>query len=519
MVDYLLCRPHSMSSISQYTILPKRVESDHRPLHFSLTLPYRCTIKERHNRAAINDNTVKEGTKMKVFKWNHQKLPIYRKTLISDDCKSVKDQLLMTVTNPDITSDKLCELLYTYLSIGINQVSRLKTNNNKSHFPRNNWFNEECKWLKKQVNEYAKNNDISKCPFAETYRNLENEYRKTKQKCKRQYRDKIRQKLEQCHSTNPSSYWKLWKSFKTKSSNNSKLTLEDFNVYFRNQTKPPIISYHDDKYMKEIRDFVLAYNIDSVESGFKESLSEDICNGPITIEEIIAHLGRLKNNKAAGADGIPGEFLKYVTDELCEPLFVLYNSMFDRGDWPSKWAEGIINPVHKKSSVNDPDNYRKITVMPALGKVFESILNSRLAFRNLALSIDDPYQFGFKGGSRTTDNMFILQSIIYRQKFKRKPLYLCFVDFTKAFDYVDRYALYYKLIKRGVYGKLLNIICNMYDKAVCRVKWKGELGEDIDSEYGVLQGGMLSPKLFTEFLYDLKENLESKFGMQSPRNT
>ena len=55
--------------------------------------------------------------------------------------------------------------------------------------------------------------------------------------------------------------------------------------------------------------------------------------------------------------------------------------MFDRGDWPSKWAEGIITPVHKKASINVPDNYRKITVMPVLGKVFEFILNSRLTFR------------------------------------------------------------------------------------------------------------------------------------------
>ena len=120
---------------------------------------------------------------------------------------------------------------------------------------------------------------------------------------------------------------------------------------------------------------------------------------------------------------------------------------------------------------------------------------------------------GFKERSRTVDNIFVLQSIIHRQKFKGRPLYTCFVDLTKAFDYINRYALYYKLIMRGIHGKLLNIICSMYDKAVCRVKWKGVLGEQIDSKYGVLQGGMLSPKLFTEFLYDLKNYLETKNGV------
>ncbi len=133
--------------------------------------------------------------------------------------------------------------------------------------------------------------------------------------------------------------------------------------------------------------------------------------------------------------------------------------------------------------------------------------------KNLILEIDDPYQFGFKSNARTSDNFFILQSLVNRQKLKNKPLYVCFVDFTKAFDYVNRYALYYKLMKRGVKGKILILICDMYKKAKCSVKWKGFIGGEIDSECRVLQGDMLSPKLFTEFLTDLKDYLEMKCGL------
>jgi hypothetical protein len=102
--------------------------------------------------------------------------------------------------------------------------------------------------------------------------------------------------------------------------------------------------------------------------------------------------------------------------------------------------------------------------------------------------------------------------LITRHKFKKKPLFTCFIDFTKAFDYVNRYALYYKLIHRGVNGKMLRLICDMYKKAKCRVKWKGQVGDEIESEFGVLQGGMTSPKLFTEFLHDLKEHLDDQHG-------
>ncbi len=167
-------------------------------------------------------------------------------------------------------------------------------------------------------------------------------------------------------------------------------------------------------------------------------------------------------------------------------------------------ANNMISPIHKKGSQNIEDNFRKITVMPVLAKVFKSILNSRLTFRNSTLEIDDNLQFGFKQNSRTTD-MFILNSLIHSQKLKKKPLYVCFVNITNAVDYINRSVLYYKLLKKRIHGKLLNIIMSMFDKAKYKIKWKGLIGGDIASEFVVLQGGMLSPKLFTEFLTDLHD--------------
>ena len=87
--------------------------------------------------------------------------------------------------------------------------------------------------------------------------------------------------------------------------------------------------------------------------------------------------------------------------------------------------------------------------MPAIGKVFESILNSRLTYRNMVLDLDDKLQFGFKENARSTDNMFILNSMIQRQKIKNKPLYVCFVDFTKAFNYINRYNPLLQTCKKG----------------------------------------------------------------------
>ena len=123
------------------------------------------------------------------------------------------------------------------------------------------------------------------------------------------------------------------------------------------------------------------------------------------------------------------------------------------------------------------------------------------------------HQAGFKTNSRTTDNIFILCAIIDKQRCLSKPLYTCFVDFTKAFDYIDRTALYYKLLNRGIDGNLLNIIKNMFSKAECRVKWDSRISDILKSEFGVLQGGMLSPKLFTEFLQDISASFDQDQGI------
>ena len=133
-----------------------------------------------------------------------------------------------------------------------------------------------------------------------------------------------------------------------------------------------------------------------------------------------------------------------------------------------------------------------------MAKVFDSILNARLYFKNDAMSLDEPFQFGFTPSRSTTDCVFVLDTVIRYQQFHKKSIFLCFVDFSKAFDYINRNALYYKLHKQKIGKKMLNIIISMFDKAQSKVYQQGIYGDPIDSIFGFLQGGILSPKLFNE---------------------
>ena len=245
-----------------------------------------------------------------------------------------------------------------------------------------------------------------------------------------------------------------------------------------------------------------------------DEISVDIYDSPITETEVVLSLKKLKNNKAAGIDGIASEFYKYIADELAMPFCSIFNYIFDKGEYPTQWAEGLINALHKKGDYSNPDNYRKITITVAMAKVFDSILNARLYFKNDAMSLDDPFQFGFTPSRGTTDCVFVLDTIVSHQKVKKKPVYLCFVDFTKAFDYIHRNALYYKLYTQQMGQKMLKIIMSMFEKAQAKVHQLGKLSTPIDSVFGVLQGGILSPKLFNEFLSDLPAYLNAADGIE-----
>ena len=102
----------------------------------------------------------------------------------------------------------------------------------------------------------------------------------------------------------------------------------------------------------------------------------------------------------------------------------------------------------------------------------------------------------------TVDDIFVLHGLISHILNNGERLYCAFVDFTKAFDYVVRENLWYKLIKIGIWGKILNIIKSMFSCVKSRVKYCNKLGKEFDCILGVRQGECLSPLLFSLYLND-----------------
>ena len=135
-------------------------------------------------------------------------------------------------------------------------------------------------------------------------------------------------------------------------------------------------------------------------------------NYPITLEEILQCINNLKRNKAAGSDGIVNE---YIYTSCCFfPIYVkLFNLVFDSGVMPGVWIAGITKPIYKnKGDKKNPDNYRDITLFSCLGKLFTAVLNKRLNYYADRITLLTEAQTGFRKGYNTSDNIFVLSSLI-----------------------------------------------------------------------------------------------------------
>ena len=180
------------------------------------------------------------------------------------------------------------------------------------------------------------------------------------------------------------------------------------------------------------------------------------------------------------------------------------------GYFPEKWSEGFIVPIFKKGDINEVSNYRGITLLSTLGKLFTRILNNRLNKWAEAYNVYIEAQAGFRKHMSTVDNIFVLNGLITHCINNSEYLYCCFVDFTKAFDYVERDILWYKLIKIGVRGRMLDIIKSIYTTVRSRVKNNNTLSESFSCNIGVRQGECLSPFLFAIYVNDLEQELDGK---------
>ena len=220
----------------------------------------------------------------------------------------------------------------------------------------------------------------------------------------------------------------------------------------------------------------------------------EIETGPVTEAEIRTAVQQLKNGKAGGVDGMTSELMKVDLETTVAVLHELFLRVWESERVPNDWRCGLIIRLPKKGNLMECGNWRGITLLPMAAKVLGKVIITRI--RDAVDTMLRQEQAGFRRGRRTTEQIFILRNIIEQVIEWNANLYVCFVDFEKAFDSIDRGVLWGIMGEYGIPSKLITMVKAMYDQSKCAVVDGSGNYDWFEVRTGVKQGCCMSGFLF-----------------------
>ncbi len=227
----------------------------------------------------------------------------------------------------------------------------------------------------------------------------------------------------------------------------------------------------------------------------------------VTVDEVLELIQKLPNGKSAGKDGLNSESLKYADVLISVLLSICFTCMFKHSYMPPALLESIIVPLVKNrcGDLSDKNNYRPIALSSIISKIFEKVILHRL--EEYLWTTDN--QFGFKSGHSTDQCVYALTEFIEYFKHRSSSVFVAFLDASKAFDKINHWILFRKLLDRCVPMYLVKILCFWYQQQSMCVRWGAAISPNFNVSNGVRQGGVLSPLLFNVYMDGLSTVLNS----------
>ena len=232
-------------------------------------------------------------------------------------------------------------------------------------------------------------------------------------------------------------------------------------------------------------------------------------------DEIAGCVERLRNHKAGTEEGIVNEMLKYGGPALLDMLAGLVETLWTTELVPVPWRSGDIVNIFKKGDKKDPGNYRGITLLNVVGKLYTKVIDSRLSAWLHTHDRLHVCQAGFRSQRSCIDHVYSLSQIVQERTRQGLPTWLFFRDAAKAFDTVWRDGLFDRLWDIGVRGRLWRIIRNLYQGNRSRVVVNGQKSDYFPIDQGVAQGDPLSPTLYAIFENALLQELHAGHSMEA----
>ena len=217
----------------------------------------------------------------------------------------------------------------------------------------------------------------------------------------------------------------------------------------------------------------------------------DVNTGPITLEELHKAARLTPTGKSAGPDELPSDIVSVLPLLSC--ILPITNDTFAGEKPPQIWRRSIIVAIPKGNSTL-LTNQRGLSLMCANAKLFNRVLLVRLRERLEMLLL--PWQAGFRPGRNTVEQITCLRMAVDPCCARKRNMVVTFVDFSKAFDSVDRRALRDILAFYNIPDIVINAIMSLYTDTTACVRTSSGCTDEFDTTSGVLQGDTLAPYLF-----------------------
>lgn len=313
-------------------------------------------------------------------------------------------------------------------------------------------------------------------------------------------RSLLKAKIKEAHTTyltdvekslksNPRNFWAFVNSLKDSPDVLEEMTLGNGIYHGAHEVANGFADYFKSVYI-DSADSRPNYSIGKLKSYF--------CNKVISSSDIDLAVGRLKGNKSIGPDGVPSYIYKGCCESLNYPLQLLFNLILGTSEFPDRWKCSKVIPVHKGGSRQDIKNYRPITIVCAVSKIFEMIIFDMLFTEvkgRIALN-----QHGFLPRRSTFTNLATFSQFVHEALNRKSQVDVVYTDLEKAFDKVEHGMILNSLGDMDVPQLLIDLIYSYLgtdrSKRYQYVEVKGCKSVVYTSTSGIPQGSNLGPLLF-----------------------
>ena len=284
---------------------------------------------------------------------------------------------------------------------------------------------------------------------------------------------------------------------------------EILNNYFVNITETlgiadehrqePLNDHMDDPCLRTVKRFQEHPSIHKIKSSVKSTINFSFRK--ITVEEMLEQLQNLDPKKGSPQEAIPAKILKSNADLFCFPLTELFNKLVEESSFPDDLKNADVSSLFKKDDNMSKKNYRPISLLPSIAKIFERLMHKQLS--EFTERFFSPLLGGFRQGYNTQHVLLNFLQYCKNSIDNRGLAGAVFMDLSKAFDCVNHGLLIAKLSAYGLNMDALQLIRSYLSNRQQRVKINSSFSDWKEIKIGVPQGSVLGPLLFNVFINDI----------------